>query len=147
MARKQIVSASQPARNRYAFVLDQYVIGLSVVMMIFGLRQWAVILGIIPGAGGSFEAMSTAWKIVTMHMAVVDLVAAVGLWMRVAWGRVVWVYAALSEIAFHSIFIGTFGADLPKVGFHFVTLFVFIVLTIMAHRRAQDLGQKASNSN
>jgi hypothetical protein len=137
MAKKQTVSPVEPARNRYAVLLDQYLIALSVVMMVFGLRQWAVILGILPGAGGSFEAMSTAWKIVTMHMAVVDLVAAVGLWMRVAWGRVVWVYAAVSEIAFHSIFIGTFGADLPKVGFHFVTLFVFVVLTIMARRHAQ----------
>ena len=59
--------------------------------------------------------MSTAWKIATMHLAVVDLVAAVGLWMRVAWGKVVWIYAALSEIAFHTVFIGTFGSDLPIV--------------------------------
>jgi hypothetical protein len=137
MEKDQIVSSPQPARSRYAVLLDQYLIALSVVMMIFGLRQWAIILGIVPGPTGSFEAMSTAWKIVTMHMAVVDLVAAVGLWMRVAWGRVVWVYAALSEIAFHSIFIGTFGSDLPKVGFHFVTLFIFVVLTILARRHAQ----------
>jgi hypothetical protein len=137
VTKKQAVSPVEPARNRYASLLDQYLIALSVVMMIFGLRQWAVILGIVPGAGGSFEAMSTAWKIVTMHMAVVDLVAAVGLWMRGAWGRVVWVYAALSEIAFHSLFIGTFGADLPKVAFHFVTLFIFVLLTIMARRHAQ----------
>ena len=126
-----------PARNRYEFVLDQYVIALSVVMMLFGLRQWAVILGIVPGGGGTFEAMSTAWKIVTMHMAVVDLVAAVGLWMRVAWGKVVWVYAAFSEIVFHTVFINTFGSDLPKIAFHFSTLLVFLVLTILARRHAR----------
>jgi hypothetical protein len=137
MATKKDDSATEPASNRYAFVLDQYSIALSVVMMIFGLRQWAIIVGIVPGAGGTFEAMSTAWKIVTMHMAVVDLVAAVGLWMRVAWGRVIWVYAAVSEILFHTVFMNTFGPDLPKVGFHFVTLFVFVVLTIMAGRHAR----------
>lgn len=134
MAGKHEVSSAQPVRNRYEFVLDQYAIALSVVMMIFGLRQWAVILGMVPGAGGTFEAMSTAWKIVTMHMAVVDLVAAVGLWMRVAWGKVIWVYAALSEIAFHTVFIGTFGSDLPKIGFHVATLVVFLALTLLARR-------------
>jgi hypothetical protein len=137
MATKQNTASTEPARNRYAIVLDQYSIALSVVMMIFGLRQWAIIVGVTPGTGGTFEAMSTAWKIVTMHMAVVDLVAAVGLWMRVAWGRVIWVYAAVSEIVFHTAFMSTFGPDLPKVGFHFVTLFVFLALTIMAGRHTR----------
>ena len=137
MAGKQDAAAAAPVRNRYEFVLDQYVIALSVVMMLFGLRQWAVILGVIPGGGGTFEAMSTAWKIVTMHMAVVDLVAAVGLWMRVAWGKVVWVYAALSEVVIHTVFMNAFGSDLPKVAFHFLTLLVFLVLTILARRHAE----------
>lgn len=130
-------TAARPVRNRYEFVLDQYAIALSVVMLLFGLRQWAVIVGIVPGAGGTFEAMSTAWKIITMHMAVVDLVAAVGLWMRVAWGRVVWIYAALSEIAFHTVFMGAFGSDLPKVAFHLATLTVFAVLVLLAGRHAR----------
>ena len=64
--------------------------------------------------------MSTAVAVATMHLAVVDLVAAVGLWMRVAWGKVVWVYAALSEIALHTVFIGTFGTNWPVVAFHLV---------------------------
>ncbi len=115
-------------------MLDWYLIALSIVLMLFGLRQWAIILGVIPGVGGTFEAMSTAWKIVTMHMAVVDLVAAVGLWMRVAWGKVIWVYAALAEIVFHSVFIATFGADLRLIAFHVSTVLVFLVLTMLAYR-------------
>ena len=136
MASNEEVSAARPARSRYEFVLDQYAIGLSVVLMLFGLRQWAIILGIVAGGGGSFEQMTTAWKIATMHMAVVDLVAAVGLWMRVAWGKVIWVYAALAEIAFHTVFIATFGGNLPLVAFHVFTLLVFLLLTLLARRAA-----------
>lgn len=121
-------------RDRYGAALDLYLIALSVVMMLFGLRQWAVIVGLLNGGGGSFEAMSTAWKIVTMHFAVVDLVAAVGLWMRVAWGKVVWVYAALSEIVVHTALMGTFGADWAKVAFHAVTLLVFVALAFLDRR-------------
>jgi hypothetical protein len=122
-------------RDRYGSALDLYMIALSVVMMLFGLRQWAVIIGLINGTGGSFEAMSTAWKILTMHFAVVDLVAAVGLWMRVSWGKVVWVYAAVSEIVVHTALIGSFGADWAKVAFHSVTLLMFFVLVFLDHRQ------------
>ena len=128
------MAPAHPVRNRYEVILDLYLIGLSIVMMIFGLMQWAVILGIIDGGGGSFEAMTTGWKIVTIHLAVVDLVASVGLWMRVAWGRVVWVYAAVSEIVFHTALAGSFGIDLPKIVFHFTTLALFVVLTFLARR-------------
>jgi hypothetical protein len=124
-------------RDRTGAALDLYLIALSVVMMLFGLRQWAVIVGILDGPDGSFEAMSTGWKIVTMHFAVVDLVAAVGLWMRVAWGKVVWVYAAVSEIVIHTAFMGTFGADWAKVAFHAVTLLVFIVLVFLDRRHVR----------
>ena len=135
MSSRDDISATRPAPSRQAMTLDYYVMALALVMMLLGLRQWAVILGVVPGGGGTFEAMSTAWKLATMHMAVLDLVASVGLWMRVAWGKVLWVYAALAEIALHTVFIGAFGGDLIVVTFHLVTLVVFVVLTIMARRR------------
>ena len=70
-----------------------------------------------------------------MHLAVVDLVAAVGLWMRVAWGKVLWVYAALSEIALHTVFIGTFGGDLPGGRFSSGdAIAAFVALSILARR-------------
>lgn len=135
---QQAAAGRGPVRDWPTMALNLYVVALSVVMMLFGLRQWAVIVGAVPGAGGSFEAMSTAWQIATMHFAVVDLVAAVGLWMRVSWGKVVWVYAAVSEIVLHTVFIGTFGTDWPKVVFHGVTLVTFAILAFLdyRHRRA-----------
>ena len=71
-----------------------------------------MILGHRPRRGGPFEAMTMPWKIGTMYLAVVDLVAAVGLWMRVAWGKVIWSTRPLSEIVLHTVFIATFGSDL-----------------------------------
>ncbi len=129
------MTTPEPAPHRQSATLDYYLMALAVVMMLLGLRQWAVIVGVMDAGGGSFEAMSTAWKLATMHMAVVDPVAAVGLWMRVAWGRVIWIYAVASEIAFHTVFIGMFGGDLLLVGFHAVAFTAFIVLTVMTRRK------------
>lgn len=128
-------SALAPAeRSRSEIALDTYLIGLSVLMMALGLHQWAIILGIVDGATGPFEAMTTPWKIATMYLSAIDLVASVGLWMRAAWGKVVWLLAALSEIALHTVFIGTFGSDLPVLLLHFVTIAGFAGFTFLARR-------------
>jgi hypothetical protein len=134
MTDRDLMAHAAPPRTRAQVLLDQYAIALSIVTMIFGLRQWAVILGAIPGGGGPFEQMSMAWGAVTIHLAVVDLVAAVGLWLRVAGGKVLWIYSALFEIALHTVFAGTFGANIPVVVFHLFTLAVFVALTIVAGR-------------
>jgi hypothetical protein len=124
-----------PPRTRLDIILDQYVVALSVVVLLFGLRQWAIIVGILQGPGGPFEEMSTPWFVVTVHMAIVDLVAAVGLWLRVAGGKVLWVYSALFEITLHTVFIGTFGTSWLVVAFHAATLGVFLLLTILVWRQ------------
>ncbi|HVY20212.1 MAG TPA: DUF6163 family protein [Bauldia sp.] len=135
MTSKDVMAPVVLPRTRLEIILDQYVVALSVVVLLFGLRQWAIILGALPGAGGPFEDMSTPWFVVTIHMAVVDLVAAVGLWLRVAGGKVLWVYSALFEITLHTVFTGTFGIDWLVVGFHAATLTVFVVLTILVWRQ------------
>jgi hypothetical protein len=120
--------------KRYLKTLDIYGRVLAIVLMLFGLRQWGVIVGVASSPGGVFETMSTAWQLATMYLAVVDLVASVGMWMRVAWGNVLWVCAALSEIAFHTIFMSTFGSDLTVVGFHLFALGGFATLVLLARK-------------
>ena len=138
MADGNEVRVAQASRDRQEAMLEYYGIGLSVLMMLLGLRHWAIILGLIGGVGGSFEAMSAAWKVATMHMGVVDLVASVGLWTRAAWGRVMWVYAAISEIALHTVFIGTFGGDPFIVALHGAALIGFFALIVMSRRQPQE---------
>ena len=134
MANENPSTTPEGERHALDLALDYYLIALSVMMMLLGLREWAIILGIIPGLPGSFQAMVAPWKIATMYLSVINLVASVGLWMRVAWGKVVWLLAALSGIALHTIFIQTFGSDLPIVGLHVLTIAAFLALTLLARR-------------
>ena len=138
-------STQAPAMAWLPLVLDIYGRGLAAILMFLGLRQWAVIIGIMPGEGGMFEAMSTPWQLATMHLAVVDLVASVGLWQRVAWGNVVWIYAALAEIAMHTVFVDTFGPDTVIVAFHGVTIAIFLGL-ILLYRRSLAIHPARSSS-
>ena len=134
MANENPSAAPEPERHALDLALDYYLIALSVLMMLLGLREWAIIFGILPGPTGSFEAMVTPWKIATMYLSVIDLVASVGLWMRVAWGKVVWLLAAPSGIALHTVFIRTYGNDLPIVTLHVLTIGAFVALTLLARR-------------
>jgi len=126
--------ADQERATRFPLMIEVYVRALGVVMMVIGLRQWAIILGVVSVHGMVFETMPTPWQLATIHLAVVDLVASVGLWMRAAWGNVIWIYAALSEIALHTVFVGTFGNDVLIIAFHLVTISGFIVLHFLARR-------------
>ena len=131
---KNQVATPPPPVNRYPLAIDIYARVMAVVIMLLGLHQWAIILGVMAGTGGIFEEMSTSWQIATMHLAVVDLVASVGLWMRVAWGNVVWVWAAIAEIAMHSVFAETFGEDYVVIAFHVLALAGMGALLLLARR-------------
>jgi hypothetical protein len=135
MSTNNDMATAKLERSRNEVALDGYQIALSVMMMLLGLHQWAIIVGFVDGTTGPFQDMTTSWKIATMHLSVVDLVASVGLWMRVSWGLVVWVLAAVSEVLLHTVFIGTFGSDLPIIALHIATLAAFGVLAFMARSR------------
>src|ERR1700735_2205396 len=68
---------------------------MAVLSLIKGVYHWTQICGIGIGAG-DFEARSVAWQTATVFFAVIDLVAAVGLWLAAAWGAVVWLTAVVS---------------------------------------------------
>jgi hypothetical protein len=56
-----------------------------------------VLAGLGYGAAG-FSQESSAWQGATIYFAIVDLVAAVGLWMAPSWGAVMWLFAAASQL-------------------------------------------------
>ncbi|MBX9934764.1 MAG: hypothetical protein K2Y56_25175 [Methylobacterium sp.] len=62
-----------------------------------GAWAWARILDVWPGAV-PFEAEPYGRQTVIVYFAVIDLIAAVGLWLTSAWGGVVWLLAATSAL-------------------------------------------------
>jgi fatty acid desaturase len=81
---------------------------MAVLSMCKGIYHWARVCGI--GAGGElFEYQSIAWQTATVFFAVIDLVAAVGLWLAAAWGAVIWLMSVASMLAFEIFFPQVFG--------------------------------------
>jgi hypothetical protein len=107
---------------------------MAAMSMIKGLYHWAVIIGIGDGPGTTFEASPIAWRAATMFFAVLDPVAAVGLWLAAAWGGVVWLTTTVSMAAIELLFPQIFGGRIIMVLAELAAIFVYVWLTLMAAR-------------
>src|SRR5436305_6045938 len=106
--------------------------------MLKGLYHWSLVLGIGDGTGSSFESASMPWQAATIFFAVIDLVAAVGLWLAAAWGGVVWLTASISmaaiELFFPQVYSGRLWIAIPE----FIAILIYIGLALMAGRERPD---------
>src|SRR5437899_1573583 len=103
------------------------------ISMIKGLYHWTEVCGI--GAGSEpFENHSIAWQTATVFFAVIDLVAAVGLWLAAAWGAVIWLTSVISMIAVEMLFPQIYGGRIWMVIIEFVLLGTYLWLALKAAR-------------
>jgi hypothetical protein len=82
---------------------------MAAISLLKGLYHWAQVCGIGFGETQPFENHSIAWQTATVFFAVIDLVAAVGLWLAAAWGAVIWLTAVASMLAVEIFFPQVFG--------------------------------------
>lgn len=111
---------------------------MAVLSMLKGLYHWSLVLGIGDGRGSTFVASPTAWKAATIYFAVMDLVAAVGLWLAAAWGGVVWLTAVISLIAVEMFFPQVYGGRLLVVLVEVVVIAAYVGLAVMAARERTE---------
>jgi Family of unknown function (DUF6163) len=107
---------------------------MAVLSMLKGLYHWMVVCGIGGGEEGGFEAQSLPWQTATVFFAVIDLVAAVGLWLAAPWGAVVWLTAVVSMAAVEVLFPQVYGGRLWVVIVQLAFLFVYLALALLAAR-------------
>jgi hypothetical protein len=103
-----------------------------------GLYHWAMVVGIGQGPFSAFETSSTAWQAATMYFAVIDLVAAVGLWLAAAWGGVVWLTATISMAAIELLFPQVYGGRILVVVVDVAMLAAYFSLAVAAARERPD---------
>lgn len=77
---------------------------LAALWVFRGLSQWAAIL--LPGEP-LFDVATPLFAAAVIFFAILDLVAAVGLWLATPWGGVLWLFSAVAQI-FAALMIPTF---------------------------------------
>ena len=104
------------------------------IALIKGLYHWVQVCGIGAAPGQGFEAHTVAWQTTTVFFAVLDLVAAVGLWLAAAWGAVLWLASVVSMAAVEVFFPQVYGGRLWVVGAEFGMIALYMGLALMAGR-------------
>jgi hypothetical protein len=106
---------------------------MSVLSMTKGLYHWALVCGFI-GERDGFFAHTTSWQSATVFFAVIDLVAAVGMWLAAPWGAVVWLTSGVSLIVIDVFFNHIFGDQTVLVVVVGVLILAYLGLAIQAAR-------------
>ena len=124
--------------ERWATWFMRFLRVMAGVSLAKGLYHWALIVGVGSGPFSAFEVNSTAWQAATMYFAVIDLVAAVGLWLAAAWGGVVWLTATISMAAIELFFPQVYGGRILVVVVELAMLFAYFALAIAAARERPE---------
>ena len=107
---------------------------MACVSLLKGLYHWAQVCGIGAPPGQGFEAHTIAWQTSTVFFAVLDLVAAVGLWLAAAWGAVLWLASVVSMAAVEMFFPQVYGGSIFVVFVEGTLLAVYLFLAIASAR-------------
>ena len=107
---------------------------LALGWMVKGLMAWAAILGVEYLDFRPFETQPVSFQTVTIYFAVIDLVAAVGLWLLASWGGVVWLIAVASRLVLGFVFPGVTPVAPWAAASLGVSIVVFLLLTWLAER-------------
>ena len=132
------VKAGPDAKEaRWTFILTVFFRVVSLLWIVEGLAMWRRILA--PDAS-AFLDLSPAVMSATIFFAVLDLVAAVGLWLIAPWGGVVWLLTLLAQMFVSwikpSFFLGGGGIRLLDV----LLLAAYLILSWRANVASGEGG-------
>ena len=127
-----------PSSERWTLRLVMFLRVMAAISILKGLYHWSRVVGIMVPAGEGFETHSIAWQSATVFFAVIDLVAAVGLWLAAAWGAVIWLTSVVSMIALDIFFPQVFqsGALFDLIEFALLVIYLWFALKSAQERPA-----------
>jgi Family of unknown function (DUF6163) len=105
---------------------------MAVIAVVMGLYHWARVTGFIGSEDDVFENQPMSWQTATVYFAVIDLVAAVGLWLATPWGAVVWLTSVVSMAVIELMFPAIYGGNITIIVIEGVSLIAYLALAWMA---------------
>ena len=89
------MSAREQIETRWGLILVIFMRLLAALWILQGLSEWASFM--VPHTA-IFDHMTKSQTAAIMFFAVIDFLAAVGLWLATPWGGVLWLFAEVAQI-------------------------------------------------
>ena len=123
-------------QTRWDSVLVWFMRVVALVWLAKGMLTWADIVDVLPGAP-PFEGEPIGRQTVIVYFAIIDLTAAVGLWLTSAWGGVVWLLAATSSITLAVLTPQLLPTPILLIAVQGAAIVVYFTLSWLAARENQ----------
>jgi hypothetical protein len=107
---------------------------MAAVALVKGLYYWAIVCGVGAPSPAGFDAYAMPFQSATVFFAVIDLVAAVGLWLAAPWGAVVWLTSVISMAAVEALFPQIYGGRLWVIILELALLGIYLSLALLSAR-------------
>jgi hypothetical protein len=128
------VKAKAHGRGSWTDHLVLFLRIMAAVSLMKGLYHWGEVCSIGAAPNEGFESHKIAWQAATVFFAVLDLVAAVGLWLAAPWGAVVWLTSVVSLAVVEVFFPRIYGGSIVIVAMEMCLLAVYLWLAIVSAR-------------
>ena len=127
------LTAREQIETRWGLILVIFMRLLAALWILQGLLQWSLFM---TPRDAIFDRLSTGQVSSIIFFAVIDLLAAVGLWLATPWGGVLWLFAAASQIFVATSVRHVFATSWVAVDC--VLILVYFALTWQASLVSQD---------
>jgi len=127
---------AEPAARRIAWerILVWFMRVMAAVWVLKGLVAWMAIIGTpLPGVP-AFSGLPTSAQATIVAFAVLDLVAAIGLWLTSTWGGVMWLLAVMTNVAIAVLRPGEVGTSSTLAGLQLALVVAYVTLSWLASR-------------
>src|SRR5688572_33257106 len=120
--------------DRWTSRLVLFLLLMAAVSQVKGLYHWGIVCGFYSPWAFYFEDVQTPLQAATVFFGVIDLVAAVGLWLAAPWGAVVWLTSVISMVAVEVLFPTIYGGRIWIVALDMALIFFYLWLALMSAR-------------
>jgi hypothetical protein len=129
----RIERAPQAPQTGWDVVLIWFMRLTALFWLAKAVGTWASILDVLPGAR-PFESEPIGRQSVIVYFAVIDAMAAVGLWLTSAWGGVVWLLAATSALTLAVLTPQLLPMSVPHLAIQCGIIALYFILSFLAAR-------------
>ncbi len=104
---------------------------VAMACLYYALEYWAMLIGYFGNGAMRFDVMTTPWKAAASSLAVLYPVAALGLWLTVSWGSVIWVLAAATETTMYLWWSQIFGLQDLRLVSHLAIAALYVAFRLV----------------
>lgn len=122
-------------KNAWGPLLVVFMRLLAALCVAEGLTQWSAVL--LPRQP-LFDTVTPVWGAAVIFFAVLDLLAAVGLWLATPWGGVLWLFRSVAQIFVAATIPSFFGP--VSIAATVVLILAYFALTWLAGRPDAHFG-------